>query len=301
MKNIDSEIIMTIPFDQRNGKIWFNGKLVNWNQANIHYLSHALHYASSVFEGERAYNGKIFKLQEHTERLFFSAETLGMKIPFTHKEINKATKDALIANNITDGYIRPLVWRGSESMQISAQTTKIHVAIACWEWPSYFSPEAKMKGLKLMTSEWKRPSPETAPVHAKAAGLYMICTLSKNQAEAKGYNDAMLLDYRGYISEATGANMFFLMEDGKIHTPLPDCFLNGITRRTVIELAKKCGFEVIERHIMPQELAQVSECFLTGTAAEVTPIGSIDEFNFNPGGCCKTLIDAYAKEVRAVV
>ena len=286
-----------LAFDQREGTIWLDGKLCDWQDAKLHILSHGLHYGSGVFEGERAYGGKIFKLEEHTQRLFHSAHLMDMQIPFSEATINQASKDIIKANNITDGYIRPVAWRGSEAMQIAAHNTTIHVALCCWEWPSYFSKEAKMKGLRLKTSQWRRPAPDTAPTDAKAAGLYMICTLSKHAAIADGYDDSLLLDYRGYVAESTGANIFFLMEDGKIHTPTPDCFLNGITRRTVIGLAQDIGYEVVERHIPPEDLAQVKEAFLTGTAVEVTPIAAIDEHNFNPGACCANLMEAYAQAV----
>ncbi|MDE0799261.1 MAG: branched-chain amino acid aminotransferase [Rhodospirillaceae bacterium] len=279
-------------FEDRDGYIWFNGELQPWRGAQLHVLTHALHYASSVFEGERIYNGKIFKLEEHTDRLFYSAETLDMKIPYSKDEINEACLEAMRANEIMDGYVRPIAWRGSELMGITAQGSKVNVAISVWRWPSYFSPEARLKGLKLDLSEWRRPSPETAPVFAKAAGLYMICTLSKHAAERKGLDDSLLLDWRGQIAEATGANIFFVM-DGRLHTPIPDCFLDGITRRTVIGLAKERNYEVIERAIMPAEMEHADECFLTGTAAEVTPVASISQYQFQPGEVCRTLMDAY--------
>lgn len=279
-------------FDDRDGYIWCNGELQPWRETRPHVLTHALHYASSVFEGERIYNGKVFKLEEHTDRLFFSAETLDMKIPYSRDQINAATYEAIHANEINDGYVRPIAWRGSELMGISAASTKINVAIAVWPWPSYFSPEARLKGLKLDLSEWRRPSPKTAPVFAKAAGLYMICTLSKHAAERKGLDDALLLDWRGQVAEATGANIFFVI-GGKIHTPTPDCFLDGITRRTVIGLAKEHGYEVVERAIMPEEMAEADECFLTGTAAEVTPVASIGDYTFTPGEVCQTLMSSY--------
>lgn len=287
-----------MPFDDRDGTIWMDGKLVPWRDANLHVLTHGLHYASGVFEGERVYGGKIFKLTEHTERLHKSAEVLGFEIPFSVEEIDDACNQVVKDNKIIDGYVRPIAWRGSEMMGVSAQKNTIHLAIACWEWPAYFSPEARMKGLDMQISEWRRPDPKTAPVVSKAAGLYMICTLSKHKAEAEGYHDAMMLDWRGYVAEATGANIFFQMDDGKLHTPTPDCFLDGITRRTVIELAKKNGFEVVERHILPEEMANASEVFLTGTAVEVTPVASIGDYSFNPGGTCKTLMEAYDREVR---
>ncbi|MBO6948790.1 MAG: branched-chain amino acid aminotransferase [Rhodospirillales bacterium] len=284
-------------FAERDGKIWFNGEFIDWRDAKVHVLTHGLHYASSVFEGERMYSGTIFKLREHTERLFYSAGELGFKIPYTVEEIDAASIQACEVNGITDGYVRPVAWRGSEMMGVSAQSNKINVAIAAWEWPSYFSPEARMNGIKLQISKWKRPSPETEPVHAKAAGLYMICTLSKHTAEAAGYQDALMLDYRGQVAEATGANIFFVMPDGKLHTPKPDCFLDGITRRTVIDLAKKRGIDVVERAIMPEEMADASECFLTGTAAEVTPVGVIGDYTFTPGEICRQLMEDYDRTV----
>jgi branched-chain amino acid aminotransferase len=287
----------TPPFDDRDGVIWFNGEMVPWRNAKLHVLSHALHYASSVFEGERSYAGKIFKLTEHSERLAFSANALGFELPYSVAEIDAACIETCKANGIVDGYVRPVAWRGSEMMGVSAQATRINVAIAAWDWPSYFSPEARMKGIRLKTSKWRRPSPETEPVHAKAAGLYMICTLSKHDAEAEGYDDCLMLDWRGRIAEATGANIFLVFGDGKLHTPTPDCFLNGITRQTVIQLAKKRGIEVIERAIMPDELKDATEIFLTGTAAEVTPVGSIDEHTFTVGDISRWMMDDYDKTV----
>ena len=287
-------------FDDRDGLIWFDGKMVDWRDAKVHVLTHALHYASSVFEGERMYNGKIFKLTEHTERLHFSANQLGFEIPWTVEQINDACMEACKVNNIVDGYVRPFAWRGSEMMGVSAQANTIHLAVAAWEWPSYFSPEARKKGIRLNISKWKRPSEETEPVHAKAAGLYMICTLSKHQAESEGYDDSLMYDYRGQIAEATGANVFFLMPDGKLHTPFPDCFLNGITRQTVIQLARENGIEVVERAMMPEEMAEATECFLTGSAAEVTPVGEIGEHTFTPGEVTFKLIDLYEKAVGIV-
>ena len=285
------------PFHDRDGLIWYNGEMVPWRDARVHVLTHGLHYASCVFEGERCYNGNIFKLTEHTERLAMSAETLGFKLPYSISEIDEASRAALRANNIVDGYVRPVAWRGSEMMGVAAQANRIHLAIAAWDWPSYFSPEAKMKGIKLVTSKWRRPAPDTAPVHAKAAGLYMICTMSKHDAEAAGYHDALMLDYRGYVAESTGANIFFLFGNDKvIHTPNPDCFLDGITRRTVIALAKRRGWEVVERVIMPDEIAKATEVFLTGTAAEVTPVGSIDHHTFTPGEVSRTLMEDYERE-----
>jgi len=282
-----------IPFDDRDGVIWLNGEMVPWRDARTHSLSHGLHYASLVFEGERSYGGTIFKSREHTQRLRASCQMLDFDIPYSDDEMEAVKQQVLAENDIVDGYVRAFCWRGSEMMAISAQQTKTHVAVAAWQWPSYFDPEVKMKGITLDIAEWKRPSAESAPVHAKAAGLYMICTLSKHAAERKGFTDALMLDYRGYIAEATGANVFFLMEDGKIHTPIADCFLDGITRRTVIELAQKEGLEVIERHIQPEEMAQARECFLTGTAAEVTPVSLIGDYKFTPGNVTKTLVQAY--------
>lgn len=285
-----------IPFDDRDGFIWFDGKLVPWREAKVHVLTHGLHYGSCVFEGERAYNGRIFKSREHSERLHISAKLLGFEIPFSIDALEKAKADVLAKNNLVNAYVRPVAWRGSEMMAVSAQKSKIHVAIAAWEWPSYFSKEAKERGLKLAVSRWARPAPNTAPTASKAAGLYMICTISKHEAEAQGFNDAMMLDYRGFIAEATGANMFFLM-DGAWHTPTPDCFLDGITRRTVIDLARKAGMQVVERHIKPEELKNASEVFLTGTAAEVTPVGQIGDQMFQPGCATQTLMDTYRRLV----
>lgn len=287
-----------IPFDDRDGYIWMNGEFIQWRDANLHVLSHALHYASAVFEGERAYDGEIFKLREHTDRLFKSAEILDFEIPYTADEIDAASKELLTKNDIKDGYLRPIAWRGSEQMGVSAQQSKVNVIIAAWEWPAYFSAEAKMAGLKMQFSNWKRPAPDTAPTDSKAAGLYMICTLSKHKAERAGYDDALMLDYRGYVAEATGANIFFYMNDGKIHTPKPDCFLDGITRRTAIDLLQRAGYEVVERHIKPEEMANATEAFLTGTAVEITPIQSIgDDYKFTPSDLCRYMIDAFDAEV----
>jgi branched-chain amino acid aminotransferase len=286
-----------VPFDDRDGTIWFNGELVDWRSAKVHVLTHGLHYASSVFEGERVYNGNVFKLAEHTERLHESARLMGFQIPYSVEDINAAHDVVLKANGITDGYVRPLAWRGSEMMGVSAQKNRINLAIAAWEWPSYFSPEARMAGIKLAISDWRRPDPKTAPVRAKAAGLYMICTLSKHKAEQDGFHDALMLDWRGRVAEATGANIFFVMPDGKLHTPVPDCFLDGITRRTVIGLAVDAGLEVVERPIMPEEIAQAEEVFLTGTAAEVTPVGQIGHDTFTPGAVTRLMIDAYDRAV----
>ena len=285
------------PFDKREGWIWYDGKLVPWADANLHVLSHGLHYASCVFEGERSYGGEIFKCTEHSERLKRSAEMLDFTIPYSIQEIDKAKALVLENNGQKDAYVRPVSWRGSEMMGVSAQHNKIHLAIATWEWPSYFDPAERMKGLRLDVAEYRRPDPATEPAKSKATGLYMICTISKHEAERKGYADALMLDWRGRVAEATGANVFFV-KDGKIHTPIADCFLDGITRRTVIELAQKRGFEVIERRIMPDELATFSECFITGTAAEVTAVSEIAEWNFNPGGITKQLIDDYTAAVQ---
>ena len=286
-----------LPFDDRDGWIWLDGQFVPWREAKVHVLTHGLHYASAVFEGERMYGGEIFELTAHTERLFKSAEILDFQIPFSVAEIDQACKDTCAKNGLADAYVRPIAWRGSEMIGVAAQNTKIHVAIAVWDWPSYFKPEEKAKGIRLTWAKYKRPSPETEPVHAKATGLYMICTLSKHAAEREGFADAMMLDWRGYIAEATGANVFFV-RDGVIHTPLADCFLDGITRQSVIKLARQKGFEVLERHIEPQELAGFSECFITGTAAEVTPVSEVGEHRFRPGNISLSLMDDYAKMVR---
>ncbi|WP_413207405.1 branched-chain amino acid aminotransferase [Rhodospirillum sp. A1_3_36] len=285
-----------VPFDDRDGTIWVNGDLVPWRDAKVHVLTHGLHYGSGVFEGERVYGGKVFKLTEHTERLHFSAEILGFKIPYSVAELNAATQKVLDSNAIVDGYVRPIAWRGSEMMGVSAQKNRINVAIAAWQWPSYFSPEARLAGIRLTISKWRRPAPDTAPTQSKAAGLYMICTMSKHDAENNGYDDALMLDYRGQVAEATGANIF-LVQDGVLHTPKPDCFLDGITRRTVIDLAKRRGFEVVERAIQPEEFAKTQEVFLTGTAAEVTPVRQIGDWTFTPGAITKTLVEDYDKEV----
>ena len=287
-----------VSYDQMGGHIWYNGEFVEWGKAQVHVLTHGLHYASSVFEGERAYGGKIFKLQEHTDRLFFSAKELGFEIPYTPDEINKACEDTLEKQGLTDAYIRPVAWRGSEMMGVSAQHNTINVAIAVWEWPSYFAPEERIKGIRLDNAIYRRPDPATIPCFAKAAGLYMICTLSKHAAEERGYADALMLDYRGRVAEATGANVFFV-KDGVIHTPEPDCFLNGITRQTVVDLAKQRQIEVIERAIMPEELDGFEECFLTGTAAEVTPVSEIGEHRFTPGQISLDLMNDYDEAVRA--
>ncbi len=271
-----------------------DGDLMDWSEAKLHVLSHGLHYASSVFEGERAYNGKIFKDDEHTQRLVNSAATLGFKIPYNIEEIKKIKKNVLEVNNISDGYIRPVAWRGSEMMGISAQQNTIHFAVAAWKWPSYFSPEAKLKGIRLSISKWRRPDPQTAPVNTKASGLYMICTLSKHEAEKNGYDDSLMLDYRGYVAEATGANIFFI-KNNELFTPIPDCFLDGITRRTVIQLAQNEGIKVNEKRIVLEDLKDFEQCFVTGTAAEITPVNTIDDFKFSPGNLTKLLIEKYAE------
>lgn len=288
---------MAVPFDQHDGDIWFDGGFVPSKDAKVHVLTHALHYASSVFEGERAYGGEIFECEAHTNRLFGSAAAMGFTIPYSKEAITAAKRDTLARMGLTDAYVRPVAWRGSEMMGVSAQLNTIHVAIACWAWPSYFDPAARETGIRLDISDWRRPDPRSAPCHAKAAGLYMICTLSKHAAESKGYADALMLDYRGHVAEATGANVFFL-EDGVLHTPTPDCFLDGITRRTVIGLAKARGVDVVERTILPDELADFEECFLTGTAAEVTPVGEIGPYTFQVGGVTKALMADYSAAVQ---
>lgn len=285
-------------YDDRDGLIWLDGELVPWRDANVHILSHAMHYASSVFEGERAYNGKIFKSREHSERLLKSGEMLDMPIPYTVDEIEAAKKATLKANNLTDAYVRAVAWRGAgEDMGVASSRNPVRLAIAVWEWGAYYG-DAKMKGAKLDIAKWKRPSPETIPTAAKAAGLYMICTMSKHAAEAKGCSDALFMDYRGYVAEATGANVFFV-KDGQVHTPIPDAILNGITRQTVIQMLKDKGITVIERHIMPEELADFEQCWLTGTAAEVTPVGQIGEHRFEVGDITRDIAESYEELVRA--
>ncbi|MEE8275257.1 MAG: branched-chain amino acid aminotransferase [Alphaproteobacteria bacterium] len=286
------------PYDDRDGEIWFDGALVPWREAKLHVLSHAMHYASAVFEGERVYGGKVFKLSEHSTRLGSSAKLMDMVLPYTSDEIDAATREVVKTNGIDEGYVRPLAWRGSEMMGVSAQQTKIHVAIAAWPWPPYFGDEATLRGIRLAFADYRRPSPETAPVQSKAAGLYMICTLSRHKVEAQGYDDALMLDWRGQVAEATGANVF-LVQDGELHTPTPDCFLDGITRRTVIDLAKARGIKVVERVIWPDELGAADEVFLTGTAAEVTPVREIGPHHFQVGPLTRQLVEDYAKEVRA--
>ena len=274
---------MAKSFDNREGWIWMNGSFIPWKEATSHIINQGLHYASAVFEGERAYNGKIFKSKEHTERLFKSAEIMGIEIPFSHDEINNAKNDLLLKMNLKNCYVRPIVWRGSNQMGLSTSNADIFVAIAVWDdWHSYFKTEKRLEGLKLITSPWKRPSPETAPCNAKASGPYIICTMSKEFAEKKGYDDALMLDYRNYVAEGTGANIFFI-KGNDIHTPIADCFLNGITRQTVIEMVKKQGLNLVEKHILPNEIENYDEALLTGTAAEITPIKSIDDINYNTG------------------
>ncbi len=289
---------MMIPYDKRDGKIWYNSELVNWSDVKLHVLSHGLHYASCVFEGERVYDGEIFKLEEHTSRFFHSAKRMGFEIPYSEDQLNKASKNIISVQKVENGYVRPIAWRGSEMMAISAQQTKIHVAIATWEWGSYFDPKLKVEGIKLNISKWKRPAPDTIPWDTKASGLYMICTLSKHEAERDGYTDSLMLDHEGNVAEATGANIFFKDKDGNLHTPTPDSFLDGITRRTVIDIAKSKNIKVIERKITPDELKNFTGCFLTGTAAEVTPVSQIANYNFK---VCKTIIelsDSYQLIVR---
>src|SRR5262250_1091771 len=285
------------PYDRLDGVIWYDGKLVPWGEATLHVLSHGLHYASSVFEGERAYGGEIFKCTEHSQRLKRSAELLDFDIPYSVAEIDAAKRLVLEKNGQTDAYVRPVSWRGSEMMGVSAQHNKIHLAIATWQWPSYFDPVQRLKGIRLDLADYRRPDPKTAPALAKAAGLYAICTISKHKAERKGYADAMMLDWQGRVAECTGANIFFI-KDGKIHTPIADCFLDGITRQTAIELAKRRGIEVIERRIMPDELTGFSECFITGSAAEVTAVSEIAHWRFTPGAITKQLMDDYTAEVQ---
>ena len=284
-------------YDDRDGFIWFDGALRPWRDANVHILTHAMHYASSVFEGVRAYNGRVFALEQHSQRLIDSARLLGFELPWTREQIDAATNETLAANGLTDAYVRPIAWRGSEQMGVAAQRTKPHLAIACWEWGAYFGEEALRKGLRLTVAPWRRPAPYTAPTKAKAAGLYMICTLSKHDAENRGYNDALMLDWRGQVAEATGANIFFL-KDGALHTPTPDCFLDGITRRTVMGLARKRGIEIVERVIWPEELESFEQAFLTGSAAEVTPLAEIGPWRFEVGALTRQLAADYSAHVR---
>jgi branched-chain amino acid aminotransferase len=285
-----------IPFDQRDGFIWLNGQMLPWAEAKLHVLSHGLHYGSSVFEGERAYNGKIFKSREHSERFLNSASILDFAIPYSVEQLEVAKQQVVDKNGFKSCYVRPLAWRGSEMMAVAAQNAKIHVAIAVWDWPSMFDVNEKMRGIRLDIAEFRRPDPATAPCHAKAAGLYMICTISKHRAERKGYADAMMLDWQGRVAECTGANIFFT-KAGVIHTPIADCFLDGITRKTVIELAKRKGIEIVERRIMPEELANMDECFICGTGAEVTPVSEIGPYTFTPAAISRMLIEDYTAEV----
>lgn len=284
-------------FDQRDGFIWFNGEMVAWREAKIHVLTHGLHYASAVFEGERVYDGEIFKLTEHTERLHNSAKILGFDIPFSVAEIDQACREAVRANGIVDGYVRPIAWRGSEQMGVSAQHNRINVAVASWYWGTYFDMEQRLKGIRLCMAEYCRPDPRTAPCKSKATGLYMICTIEKHRAERAGYADALMLDWRGRIAESTGANIFFV-KGTELHTPTPDCFLDGITRRTVIGLAEQRGWSVVERAILPEEMADFEQCFLTGSAAEVTPISEIGDYRFTVGEITQTLMEDYSATVR---
>ncbi|HEX3346812.1 MAG TPA: branched-chain amino acid aminotransferase [Acetobacteraceae bacterium] len=285
-----------IPFDNRDGHIWLDGAMVPWRDAKVHVLTHGLHYASSIFEGERAYGGRIFRLRTHTERLFNSARLLGFEIPYTADEIDAACDAVVAANGLSDAYVRPVAWRGSEQMQVAAPQSRVHVAIAAWAWPNIFGAD-RMKGVRLGIARWKRPHPETAPTASKAAGLYMIGTLAKHEAAGEGYDDAMMLDWRGHVAEGTGANMFLVM-DGELHTPTPDCFLDGITRRSVIALAKRRQIKLIERTIMPDELPRATEVFLTGTAAEVTPVRQIGPHSYTPGRITETLVADYERLVR---
>ena len=285
-----------IPFDKRIGFIWYNGEFVEWQNATTHVLNHGLHYGSCVFEGLRVYGEKIYKLEKHTDRLFFSAQRMGIDVPYSKDEINRAHEETIRKMNIKYGYVRPVIWRGSEMMAISAQKNKINVAVATWEWPSYFTKEDRLKGISLQTAVWKRPPPDCIPTDTKAAGLYMICTLSKHEAEKNGYTDALMLDYKGRVSESTGSNIFLVI-NGEIHTPVPDCFLNGITRQAVIEIAKNEGINVIERDIYPDEISKAEEIFLTGSAVEVTPVGKIDNQNFKVGEITTKISSLYMKEV----
>jgi len=288
----------SIPYDKRSGKIWFNGELVEWTKANIHVLNHGLHYASCVFEGERVYDGEIFKLKEHTERLFYSARRMGIEVPYNKKEIIEASNQITNVQKVSNGYVRPVIWRGSEMMAISAQKNKTHVAIAAWEWGSYFDPKLKIEGIRLNISPWRRPSPNSVPWDTKAAGLYMICTLSKHEAESKGFTDSLMLDHEDNIAEATGANIFFKTKNNELHTPIPDSFLDGITRREIISIAKSKDIKVIERKIAPDEMDKFVGCFLTGTAAEVTPVSQIDKYSFKVCNLIKGLSENYQALVR---
>tara|TARA_B100001029_G_C14991217_1_gene412162 strand:- start:181 stop:1068 length:888 start_codon:yes stop_codon:yes gene_type:complete len=288
----------SVPYDKRSGKIWFNGESVKWTDAKIHVLNHGLHYGSCVFEGERVYDGEIFKLEEHTERLFYSAKRMGIDVPYSKEEINNACNRIVNIQKVQNGYVRPVIWRGSEMMAISAQLNKIHVAIAAWEWGSYFDPKLKVEGIKLDISSWRRPAPNTIPWDTKAAGLYMICTLSKHEAEKNGYTDSLMLDHEGNVAEATGANIFFKQKNGELHTPIPDSFLDGITRRSVIDIAKSKKIKVVERKIAPEELKDFAGCFLTGTAAEITPVSQIAKYNFKVCDLITGLSESYQQLVR---
>ena len=289
-----------VPYDDRDGYIWYDGEMTPWRDVNCHILTHALHYASAVFEGTRVYGGQGFKLTQHNERLKTSAEIMGFEIPYDVATIDQACKQVIAANGLSDGdgYLRPIAWRGSEMMGVSAQACKIHLAIAAWEWPAYFTPEARMEGIRMTWAKYKRPAPETAPTQSKAAGLYMICTLCKHDAEAAGYNDALMLDFKGRVAECTGANIFFV-KDGEVHTPMADCFLNGLTRQTVISELEKKQIKVHERIIEPSELEGFQQCWLTGTAAEVTPVGQIADYNFEVGALTLDIANTYEKLVRA--
>lgn len=288
----------TVPYDRRDGVIWMNGEMVDWPDAKLHVLSHGLHYASAAFEGERVYDREIFKLTEHTERLHDSARMLGFQIPYSVAEIDQACRDIVAELGLKEGYVRPIAWRGSEMMGVSAQATRINVAIAAWDWGSYFDPAQRLKGIRMAIAEYRRPDPRTAPARSKATGLYMICTIEKHRAEAAGYADAMMYDWRGRVAEATGANVFFIDDKDVLHTPTPDCFLDGITRRTVIGLAKEHGLEVVERTIMPEEMEGFAQCFITGTAAEVTPVSEIGPYRFQVGDVIETLMNDYMAVVR---
>ena len=291
-----ADAILDATFDNRDGFIWFDGALRPWRDANVHVLTHAMHYASAVFEGMRCYGGNVFALSEHSQRLIDSARILGFTMPWSREEIDAAVNETVAANGLTNAYVRPIAWRGSEQMGVSAQRTKPHLAIACWEWGAYFGPEALAKGLRLTIAPWRRPAPYTAPTKSKAAGLYMICTLSKHAAEDAGYNDALMLDWRGQVAEATGANVFFL-KDNVLHTPTPDCFLDGITRRTVIKLASRRNIEIVERTIWPEELESFEQAFLTGSAAEVTPLAEIGPWRFEVGALTQSLAKDYSDHV----
>ncbi len=286
-----------VPYDQRDGFIWMNGALVPWRDAKVHVLTHGLHYGSGVFEGARIYGGEVFALTKHSERLHSSAKVLGFEIPYTVAAIDQACRDVIKAQGLVDGYIRPIAWRGSEEMGVAAKNTKINLAVACWHWGSYFPEEERLKGIRLRIADYRRPDPATAPCKSKATGLYMICTIEKHRAMDEGYTDALMLDWRGLVAEATGANVFFVKE-GRLHTPTPDCFLDGITRRTVMAAAKKRGIEVIERQIHPEELSAFEQCFLTGSAAEVTPVSQIGPYRFTVGEITKTLMDDYSALAR---